>query len=322
MGFNEIPKVETAKFYLDLAFSRATKEASSLRSSKMKGDRLNIQKNIELTKLKSIKSSLKEVFNRIIKTFPSIDQLDDFYMHLIKCYFSIGDFRKALSSVNWGITKLADFHKDYSYKIKLAKSLDEVNKLKSSYYGRISSLLKRLKVHLEFLELARRDMRSFPTIKTKLFSVALFGFPNVGKSTLLNKLGGSKAKISNYAFTTKQLNMAYTSIDEEKIQLLDTPGSLNRFEKLNDIEKQAYLALKYVAHVIVYVFDLTEASYPLKDQLKLFNSLKEFDKPVVVYLSKTDLIDDADDRLSKLKLSVKVVSDLDSLRKEISEEIY
>ena len=58
---------------------------------------------------------------------------------------------------------------------------------------------------------------------------------------------------------------------------------------MNYIEKQAYLAIKHCAHLLVYVLDLTEV-YPLKDQLKLLENLRAFKKPIIVYLSKTDLL--------------------------------
>jgi GTP1/Obg family GTP-binding protein len=39
----------------------------------------------------------------------------------------------------------------------------------------------------------------------------------------------------------------------------------------------------------VFVFDLTEP-YPISDQLKLFENVKEIRKPVIIYLSKKDLL--------------------------------
>ena len=45
-------------------------------------------------------------------------------------------------------------------------------------------------------------MKDYPTIKTSLFTVAICGFPNVGKTTLLSKMTPSEPEISNYSFTT------------------------------------------------------------------------------------------------------------------------
>jgi GTP1/Obg family GTP-binding protein len=73
--------------------------------------------------------------------------------------------------------------------------------------------------------------------------------------------------------------------------MIDTPGTLNRFNKMNDIEKLAWLAMKHVTHLIVYIFDLTEP-YPIAEQEKLFEKIKETGKPVLVYLSKTDILEE------------------------------
>ena len=133
-------------------------------------------------------------------------------------------------------------------------------------------------------------MKDFPTIKTSLNTVALTGFPNVGKSTLLKKLTGAQPKVAAYAFTTKNLNLGYSVIGDQRIQFVDTPGTLNRYNKMNPVEKKAYLVMKYIADIIVFIFDLTE-TYPIDEQTKLFREIQAFDKPIIVYLSKTDILD-------------------------------
>ena len=52
---------------------------------------------------------------------------------------------------------------------------------------------------------------------------------------------------------------------------------------------QANLALKHVTDIVVYIFDLTEP-YPMKDQKLLLEKTKECGKPIILYLSKTDLL--------------------------------
>ena len=136
----------------------------------------------------------------------------------------------------------------------------------------------------------RKIMKGYPNVKTAIPTICICGFPNVGKSTLLAKISTAKPEIKNYAFTTKGLNLGYIKTPKQKLQLIDTPGTLNRFEKMNVIEKQAYLAIKHCADLIIYIFDLTEP-YPLGAQEKLFNNLKKFNKPMIVYLSKTDVLD-------------------------------
>jgi nucleolar GTP-binding protein len=322
MSFDNIPKIESADFYIDVAFRSATRKSTGIRSSYIKGSRIDKSRKIELVKLDSVKKSLKNALDNIVASFPSVDQMDEFYVELMKSYFVVSDLKKALSSVNWGSKKVVSLYRDYADAIKRCENPTDVNKIRNAFYGRISSLMKRLKPHLEFLESARMSMRSFPAVKTKMFSAVIFGFPNVGKTTLLSKLTGSKPEISAYAFTTKRINIGYASVNDEKIQFIDVPGALNRFEKMNNIEKQAYLVLKYVAHLVVYVFDLTEP-YPLNDQLKLFDKLKQdVDKPIIVYLSKSDILDKDVIKHFREKYDISFVSDIEELKELIGKKTY
>ena len=127
----------------------------------------------------------------------------------------------------------------------------------------------------------------------EMFTVCLYGFPNVGKTTVLNKLTGTKAEVAAYAFTTKSINAGYFTLDGEKIQVLDVPGTLAREEKMNLIELQAELVLQELANLIVFVFDLSEqGGYSIEKQEKLLKKLEKMDKSkrVLIYVSKSDLI--------------------------------
>ncbi|MBU0461080.1 MAG: 50S ribosome-binding GTPase [Nanoarchaeota archaeon] len=195
-----------------------------------------------------------------------------------------------MGGLKWGLDKAERFSQDYIIKIKKCRDLQKINEYRREYYGRISSIIKQIKPNLEYLEKARKVMKDYPAIKTDIFTVCIAGFPNVGKTTLLQKITGAKAEIDDYAFTTRRLNTGYFETDYGKVQFIDTPGTLNRFNKMNYIEKLAYLAINYCAELIVYVFDLTEP-YPLTDQQNLLAELKKSGKDIVVYLSKTDILE-------------------------------
>ncbi|NQU99049.1 50S ribosome-binding GTPase [Candidatus Woesearchaeota archaeon] len=312
----EIPKIEKSTFYLDVAFSRARKKASEKRSG-LKVDRLKKSKTLEIEKVDAINDILNSKLAKIITSFPNFDNLTEFYTELVKTVIEYKELKKSLGAMNWGKNKIADFSKIYKVKIKRCNDLDVIRRFGKEYYGRISSVLKQISKNLEFLEESRRIMRDFPSIKDNLFTVAITGFPNIGKTTLLSKITSSKPEIKAYAFTTKKLNIGYMKKDYKKIQFIDTPGTLNRVNKMNNIERIAYLALKYCAHMMVYVYDLTEP-YSLKDQKKLLKNLKDFDKPIIIYLSKTDILDKK--TVNDFKKKNKVITDIDSLKESVLKE--
>lgn len=310
MSFQDVPKIEKPTFYLDVAFGRARKRAKSP-EGRNKLEKIRVK---ELSKLEIVSKTLQEKLRTIITKFPNIDNLTEFYNELIRALLEYKQLKKSLGAVNWAQQMISEYTGKYKGKIKGARSLDDINKHKKEYYGRISSFIKQISDELEYLEESRKVIKGFPSIKEGYFTVAIAGFPNVGKTTLLSKLTSSKPDIQAYPFTTKNLNIGYLKEGVKKIQFIDTPGTLNREDKMNEIEKIAYLAIKYCADMIIYVYDITEP-YSLENQKKLFKRIKEFDRPTFKYMSKTDVL--PAERIKEF--SIETIKDIEELRKKVLE---
>jgi GTP-binding protein Era len=120
--------------------------------------------------------------------------------------------------------------------------------------------------------------------------VAIVGRPNVGKSTLVNRLVGEKLSItSSKAQTTRHRIVGVVNRPGAQIMLLDTPGfqtrnkgALNRV--LNRTASQAALE----ADVVVLVADAHGWTAGDDQALKLVPS----DKPLIVALNKVDAVKD------------------------------
>ena len=199
--------------------------------------------------------------------------------------------------------------------ISRTKELGQINKMRRAFSGRISSIMKQIRSNLAYLEQSRRIMKGYPSLKTKVNTIVIAGAPNVGKSTLLAILTGSKPQTATYPFTTKQLNLGY---DAKGNQYVDTPGLLDRpLEKRNQIERQAVLALKHLAKVIVFVIDPTEAcGYTVPEQQNLLTEIKKsFTQPVIVVSNKADT---GAKFKHAIEISAKEGTGIEKLKKEIA----
>lgn len=117
--------------------------------------------------------------------------------------------------------------------------------------------------------------------------VALVGRPNVGKSTLMNSIIGTKIAItSNKPQTTRNIIQGIYNDDDSQMVFIDTPGVHKPKYKLGKyLNKQAYFSLED-ADVILFLVDITEKLGP--GDLYVIEKLKESSKPVILIINKID----------------------------------
>ena len=119
--------------------------------------------------------------------------------------------------------------------------------------------------------------------------VGLIGRPNVGKSTLINNIIGTKiAIISNKPQTTRNIIQGIYNDEDSQIVFVDTPGIHKPNHKLGQyLNKQAYYSIDDVDVIMM----LTDVSEPLGAGDKyVIEKLKEVNKPVILILNKIDKI--------------------------------
>lgn len=117
--------------------------------------------------------------------------------------------------------------------------------------------------------------------------VSIIGCPNVGKSTLLNRLVGQKiAIVTDRAQTTRNKITGVLTRPEYQIVFLDTPGVTNPKNKLGEyMQKVAYDAMNEV-EAILFVAD-AEQGVRERDAA-LLDKLEKAKAPVVAFINKTD----------------------------------
>ena len=132
----------------------------------------------------------------------------------------------------------------------------------------------------------------------RIFSVALVGRPNVGKSTLFNRLiGEERAVVHDLPGTTRDTIDTVVETDEGPIRFVDTAG-MRRKAKIDEATEYYSLvrALKAVDHsdVALLVIDST-VGVTAQDQ-RLAERIDAAGSPVVVLLNKHELLTDAEAR--------------------------
>ncbi|ADU96660.1 ribosome-associated GTPase EngA [Thermovibrio ammonificans HB-1] len=118
--------------------------------------------------------------------------------------------------------------------------------------------------------------------------VAIVGRPNVGKSSLFNRLLGRKvAIIDNTPGVTRDRVVQEADIDEHKVVLVDTGGVVEKdaHEFAKETTEQAKRAMEE-ADVIVFVVDGQEGINPLDEEVAKL--LRRWKKPVIVAVNKID----------------------------------
>ena len=124
---------------------------------------------------------------------------------------------------------------------------------------------------------------------TKCGLVALIGRPNVGKSTILNRLIGEKiAIVSNKPQTTRHRILGVQTRDDSQAIFVDTPGIHRPGYRLNErMMEDVYECVEGV-DLIVQVVDSSE-NYG-KGEEYVLNLIQKTQKPTILVLNKVDLI--------------------------------
>ena len=118
-------------------------------------------------------------------------------------------------------------------------------------------------------------------------SVAIIGRPNVGKSSLFNKLTKSRdAIVSDFPGLTKDRNYGFLNLDDNKIFIIDTGGIVNESDNLKEaISNQAWFAVEESSFIILM---LDSSENLTKDDLDILHKLRKLDKDYVIVLNKVD----------------------------------
>ncbi len=167
-----------------------------------------------------------------------------------------------------------------------------------------------------FAEQGERGQERWLNVELKLVAdVALVGFPNVGKSTLISAVSAARPKIADYPFTTLQPHLGVVrvgrrgAVDEVELVMADVPGLV---EGAAEGRGLGHRFLRHVerARVLVVLLDLAalDGRTPAEQLDVLLGELGRYqsdllDRPRVVVGSRADLVPDVEAGPAELVIS-------------------
>ncbi|NNE97369.1 MAG: GTPase ObgE [Acidimicrobiales bacterium] len=149
-----------------------------------------------------------------------------------------------------------------------------------------------------FAEQGERGEEIWYRLELRLFAdVALVGFPNAGKSTLISRVSAAKPKIADYPFTTLVPNLGVVRVDDSnEFVMADIPGLIEGASEGTGLGLQ-FLRHVERARVLLYLLDLTavDGQSPAEQLRILRHELGQYkpellERPSVVVGSKADVL--------------------------------
>ena len=148
-----------------------------------------------------------------------------------------------------------------------------------------------------FAEQAEVGEEHWYRLELKLVAdVAIIGFPNVGKSTLISRISAAKPKIADYPFTTLEPNLGVVSLDDDRqYTVADVPGLIEGAAEGRGLGHQ-FLRHVERARVLLVLLDLAmlDGTPPDEQERVLLAELGAYqphllDRPRLVVGSRADL---------------------------------
>ena len=289
-NFKSIPIIPKVNELIDTILSRTQTKTPTVTHPGYKITRI---RKFYMRKVRFTEDTIVEKLDGIIKGFPKLDDIHPFYADMINILYDKDHYKLALGTVNTAKNICQKIASDYVKLLKYGDSLYRCKQLKVAALGRMMTTLKKLGSSFNYLEEVRKHLSRFPSIDPMERTLILSGFPNVGKSSFMNKITYADSEVQAYHFTTQSLFVGHTYYKNIRWQVIDTPGILDRtLEQRNIIEMQTITALAHLDACILYFIDVSEnCGYSIAQQVSLFDSIRPLfkNKPLVIIANKTDL---------------------------------
>ncbi|PSQ42217.1 GTP-binding protein [Halobacteriales archaeon SW_7_68_16] len=261
--FEDLPTTSEAEALVDTAFSRAA------RSGKAKTG-LDGQRSM----LQTAANVLSDNLDHVATSWPDFDTLHPFYYELADAVAGVDALRQHLSETTWASRKVDEIKTEYQSRLR--DDVETAAKHRRQAFARMGDVVREVADNLAAIEDARADLARLPDVRPDEPTVVVAGYPNVGKTSLVNAATRADNEVATYPYTTTGLAVGHFERDHVRYQLVDTPGLLDRpAEERNEIESQTVTALTHAADAVLFLVDASEAcGYGLDAQLALRDEVR------------------------------------------------
>ncbi|XP_039285359.1 nucleolar GTP-binding protein 1 [Nilaparvata lugens] len=308
-NFKNIAVVPTSKDFVNLTLSKTQRKTPTVIHKNYKISRI---RSFYMRKVRFTQQNFHDRLSQIIQEFPKLDNIHPFYADLMNILYDKDHYKLGLGQLNQARHLIDNVGKEYVRLLKFGDSLYRCKQLKKAALGRMVTIMKRQASNLQYLEQVRQHLARLPSIDPYTRTIIICGFPNVGKSSFINKITRADVEVQPYAFTTKSLYVGHTDYKYLRWQVIDTPGILDHpLEERNVIEMQAVTALAHLTAAVLYFVDPSEqCGHSLEEQVSLYENIKPLfsNKPLMVVYSKVDIIR-PDDLPDEKKATLKIFED-------------
>ncbi|MDM7275785.1 MAG: 50S ribosome-binding GTPase [Thermoprotei archaeon] len=257
-------------------------------------------------KLQAVRDIIVSRTEDVEKLASLLEGLHGFYWRLVEVEFDRGEIEGAVRCVRKARFMVDKLWGRYRY---IAMAAGGERGFVREGVGRMLSLVKRCRRGLLVLKNLVVFLQGLPSINPEEPIVIVAGPPNAGKSTFVRSVSTAKPEVANYPFTTKQVTVGHRDYGVFRVQVIDTPGLLDRpVEEMNPIERRAAAALSELRGTVIFMLDPTRGSYmSLERQVRVAWGVWGLigGKPLYVVVNKVDIADSLE-----LESALRAASDL------------